>query len=367
MRQFATLSAVMMLLLQLVACGEPEVIRLGFIGGLEGRASDIGIASRNAVQMAVDEKNEAGGINGRQIQLLVRDDHGSSEGGAEAAQSLIAEGVEAIIGPNLSVVAGGMVPVINEAKIVSITPTVSSLAFAGNNDHFYRIGSSTRQYAEAYAQYSIDAGHRKMATALDGRNALFSLSWQGEFERAFTELGGTLVASFQFDSTLGGEFTGAASVLLAANPDAIIFISNGVDAAQLTQQVRKQNSEIELMAAEWAASESLLTLGGSAIEGLLLLQTYDRYDETAHYVAFRDAYKARFRSDPGFSSIAAYDGATVLFSALQNKGEGETTKSAMDALGKTQGLQQKVAFDEYGDSARQLVFVTVQKGKFIRK
>jgi len=367
MRPYAALSAVIMLLLPLVACGDPEVIRIGFIGGLEGRASDIGIASRNAVQMAVDEKNDAGGINGRQIQLLVRDDHGTSEGGAEAAQSLITENVEAIIGPNLSVVASGMVPVINEAKIVSITPTVSSLAFVGNNDHFYRIGSSTRQYAEAYAQYSIDVGHRKMATAIDGRNALFSSSWKDEFERAFTELGGTLVASFQFDSSIGGEFFRAATILLASKPDAIIFIANGVDAAQLTQQVRKQDSEIELMAAEWAASESLLTLGGAAIEGLLLLQTYDRYDETAYYVAFRDAYKTRFRSDPGFSSIAAYDGATVLFSALQDLGEGETIKSSMDALGTIQGLQQKVTFDDFGDSARKLVFVTVQKGKFIRK
>jgi branched-chain amino acid transport system substrate-binding protein len=367
MRPYATLSAVMMLLLQLAACGDPEVIRVGFIGGLEGRASDLGIASRNAVQMAVDDQNKAGGINGRQIELLVRDDLGTSEGGAEAARSLIAEGVDAIIGPNLSVVAGGMVPVINEAQIVSITPTVSSLAFVGKDDHFFRIGSSTRQYAEAYAQYSIDVGHRKIAAALDGRNALFSTSWKDEFERAFTELGGTLVASFQFDSTIGGEFSRAATALLASKPDAMIFIANGVDAAQLTQQVRKQDREIELMAAEWAASESLLTLGGAAIEGLLLLQTYDRYDETPRYVAFRDAYKARFRSDPGFSSIAAHDGATVLFSALKEMQGDETIKSAMDALGTIQGLQQKVTFDDFGDSARQLVFVTVQQGKFIRK
>lgn len=58
-----------------------EVIRVGFIGCVEGRASDIGIASRNAVQMAFDDKNEADGINGREIELLVRDDKGTSEGG----------------------------------------------------------------------------------------------------------------------------------------------------------------------------------------------------------------------------------------------------------------------------------------------
>lgn len=367
MRSYVALSAVMMLLLQLAACGEPEVIRLGFIGGLEGRASDIGIASRNAVQMAVDEKNKAGGIKGRQIQLLVRDDHGTAEGGAEAALSLISEGVEAIIGPNLSVVAGGLVPVINEARIVTITPTVSSLAFVGTNDYFYRIGSSTRQFAEAYAKYCIDVGHRKIATALDGRNALFSSSWNDEFEKAFTALGGTLIASLQFDNSIGGEFSRIAKTLLDSKPDALIFIANGVDSALLTQHVRKHDSSIELLAAEWAASESLLTLGGAAIRGLILLQTYDRYDETAHYVAFRDAYKARFRSDPGFSSIAAYDGATVLFSALQDQAEGGTIKLSMDALGSIQGLQQRVEFDGFGDGIRKIVFVTVQDGKFIQK
>ena len=367
MRLYATLSALLLCLLQLAACGDPEVIRVGFIGGLEGRASDIGIASRNAVQLAVDERNEAGGINGRRIKLLVRDDHGTDEGGAEAARSLIAEGVDAIIGPNLSVVAGGMVPVINEAGVVAITPTVSSLAFVGQNDHFYRIGSSTRQYAEAYAQYCIDAGIRKVSTALDGSNALFSSSWNDEFKKAFTELGGTVVVSFPFDNSVGGAFSSTAQILLASNPEALIFIANGVDSAQLTQQVRKHDTGIPLLAAEWAASESLLTLGGAAIEGLLLLQIYDRYDETARYVVFRDAYRSRFRSDPGFSSIAAYDGAMVLFSALKNKKEDQTVKEAMDALGSVQGLQQKVTFDSAGDSARQLVFVTVQKGKFIRK
>ncbi|WP_323795456.1 ABC transporter substrate-binding protein [Nisaea sp.] len=364
MRPYATLSAVMMLLLQLAACGDPEVIRVGFIGGLEGRASDIGIASRNAVQMAVDEKNEAGGINGRQIQLLVRDDLGTSEGGAEAARSLIAEGVDAIIGPNLSVVAGGMLPVINEAKIVTVTPTVSSLAFVGKNDHFYRIGSSTRQFAEAYARYCIDEGYRKIALALDGRNRLLTLSWSSEFDKAFTRLGGTLVASHQFDATVGGVF---ATKLLSTGSDALIFIANGVDAAQLTQLIRKQDRAIALLAGEWAASESLLTLGGTAIEGLVLLQPYDLNDVSAHYILFRDSYIERFRSEPGFSSIAAYDAATVLFSALTDQVEDGTLKRSMDALDTIKGLQQDVDFDSFGDSVRELVFVTVQNGEFIRK
>ncbi|UUX50148.1 ABC transporter substrate-binding protein [Nisaea acidiphila] len=354
-------------LLLLGGCGEPAPIKVGFVGGLEGRASDIGIASRNALQMAVDEVNGSGGIDGRMIELFARDDNGTAEGGAEASRSLVEEGVAAIIGPNLSVVASGMLPVINDAKVVTISPTVSSTAFVGKNDYFYRIGSSTTQYAEAYAEYCWNAGYKTVAAALDGRNAVFSESWLKEFRRAYENLGGKVVTAELFDASLGGEFSRIADILLASDPDALLYIANGVDTAQFSQQIVKRNSQVPSLAAEWAASEGLIELGGKAVEGLVVLQTYDRYDSTPRYTKFRDAYIDRFRSDPGFSSIAAYDGAEALFSALRAwDGEGDL-KSEMDALPDVRGLQQTVDFDEFGDSRRKLVFVSVRDGKFVRQ
>tara|TARA_R110002012_G_scaffold173592_3_gene338353 strand:- start:552 stop:1646 length:1095 start_codon:yes stop_codon:yes gene_type:complete len=355
------------LTLSLAACGDPEPVKIGFIGGLEGRASDIGIASRNAVQMAVDEVNAGDGIDGRKIELLVRDDEGTENGGAKAAQSLIAEGIDAIIGPNLSVVASGLLPEINKSGIVTISPTVSSLAFVGKNDHFYRIGSTTGQYAASYARYCINAGYRTVGAALDKRNALFSNSWLKEFRSAFGALGGTVVAALPFDNTVGGEFSRVADALLASRADALIFIANGVDSAQIAQQIRKRSSDVGILAAEWAASESLIALGGSAVEGMVLLQTYDRYNESARYVAFRDAYRERFRSEPGFSSIAAYDGISYLFAALRERAGDTPLKSVMDMLPPVQGLQQSVSFDKFGDSARLHALVSIQNGKFIVK
>mgnify|MGYP000421578910 CR=1 FL=1 len=86
MKRFRQKSLLLACLILLIGCSEPDPIRIGFIAGLEGRASDLGIASRNAVQMAVDEVNAAGGINGRKVELVIRDDKRSTEGGAEAAR-----------------------------------------------------------------------------------------------------------------------------------------------------------------------------------------------------------------------------------------------------------------------------------------
>ncbi|MEP3112969.1 ABC transporter substrate-binding protein [Nisaea sp.] len=367
MRPYVLTPAVAMFLLQLAACGDPEVIRLGFVGRLEGRASEISIASFNAVRMAVDARNEAGGINGRQIRVFVRDDHGTAEGGAEAARSLISEGVEAIIGPNLSVVAGGMVPVINEAEIVAISPTVASQYFVGQDDYFYRINSSTREVAKSYAKHCIDAGHQKVAIGFDGKNQLYSMNLIHAFDEAFTALGGTLIEFREFNSTIRGDIPRLAIELSDSNPDALILLANAVDTALLAQQIRKHDTEVALLASQWATSDSLLTLGGGAIDGITLLQAYDGFDKSERYIAFGDSYSARFQSSPRFASIAAYDGVTVLFSVIENLAEDESIKSSIDAIGRFQGLQQIVEFDDFGDSTRKITTITVQEGKFIPK
>lgn len=357
----------MMLLLQLTACGDPETIRVGFIGGLTGRSADLGIASRNAVQLAVDAVNAAGGINGRPIELLVRDDKGSAEVGAEAARSLIAENVAGIIGPNLSSVASGVVPVINEANIVTISPTVSSLVFAGKDDSFFRVNSTTSQFATAYAERLKERGVMRVAAATDGRNSVYSDSWLNEFRKSFAAVGGSISKSASFDSQVDGDYYRVIASLLWDDPEGFIFVANGVDTAQLSQQLHKLGLVMPMMAVEWAASDSMIRLGGIAVEGMEVLQTFDQNDERSRYVAFRDAYKQRFRNDPSFASIAAYDSATVLCAALQAKAPGVSLKDAMDRLGPVAGLQQDLVFDSFGDGSRTNVFVVVENGKFIRR
>ena len=63
-----------LLLAALAACSPPEPLRIGFIGGLSGRVADLGEAGRNGAQIAVEEFNQAGGINGLPVELIVRDD-----------------------------------------------------------------------------------------------------------------------------------------------------------------------------------------------------------------------------------------------------------------------------------------------------
>ncbi len=352
------------LVLLLVGCGESGPIKIGFIGGLSGRSADIGEASRNAVQLAVEGINEAGGIDGRQLELLVRDDQDDPDVAAAAVRDLHENGVVAIIGPNNSSIAEGMLPVLNELELVAISPTVSSLVFAGLDDHLFRINWTTRDNAQIYATHYAERGIVRVAAAIDNNNRVFSQSWLDEFTRAFEAAGGALAGFDVFDADDERGYSQTASRLLEFDADALLLIANGVDTAQLAQQIRKLDEEILLIAAEWAASERLLHLGGGSIEGLELVQSYDRNDQSERYVAFKDAFAERFNQYPGYAGIAAYDAATVLFQALAEQEDGTLRQALLDQGG-VQGLQQTIDFDEYGDAQRRAFFVVVRGGNFV--
>ncbi|HAY27617.1 MAG TPA: ABC transporter substrate-binding protein, partial [Candidatus Accumulibacter sp.] len=74
----------------LTACAPPEPIRIGFIGGTSGRVADLGIAGRDAVLLAVELRNQAGGIAGRKVELLIRDDQQDPEAAKRALRELAA-------------------------------------------------------------------------------------------------------------------------------------------------------------------------------------------------------------------------------------------------------------------------------------
>lgn len=349
----------------LLGCSPDTPIRIGFIGGLSDRASDVGEAGRNGMLLAVEQRNQAGGIHGRRIDTVVQDD-GQNPATAQAAiQALVAAKVDAVVGPFTSAMAAVVVPVLDQARLITISPTVTSGDFVGLDDYFIRINRTARDNAVDYARLLHLRGQRRVAVAYDARNRSYSDSWRNEFRAAFTWLGGELVAEVAFTSQAETGFGDIVQTMLAAQPDGLLFIASAIDVGRLAQQAEKRVPRMPISASEWAASETLLELGGHAVENLLIAQTYNRDDSSARYQRFHAAYLARFARAPGFSSIAAYDATTVLLQALEQQQRGETIKQAILQHGPYEGLQQSIQFDRFGDTARKVYFTEVRNGRFV--
>ncbi|MDT8445116.1 MAG: ABC transporter substrate-binding protein [Desulfuromonadales bacterium] len=113
------------LCLTLPACKEQPPLKIGFVGGLTGRVADLGVAGRDAVILAVEEKNRSGGIAGRKVELVVSDDRQDVGSARQAISELTTQQVVAIIGPMTSSMAAVIQPLVNVEQIVTISPTVN--------------------------------------------------------------------------------------------------------------------------------------------------------------------------------------------------------------------------------------------------
>ncbi|AOG24768.1 ABC transporter substrate-binding protein [Acidovorax sp. RAC01] len=352
----------------LTACAEKPVepIRIGFIGGLSGPNSDNGQSGLNGLTLAVEQFNRAGGANGRLVEITIKDDAQSKDMATASTNELVATKVEAVVGPFTSGMAAAIVPITGQAGIFQISPTITAMEFMGKDDNLFRINRTTRDNARDYARVMHGRGQKNIAVAYDLRNRAFTQSWLDEFRSAVQGLGASLAAEVSYESSKDADFDAVVAKMLAGKPDGLLFISGALDVARLAQAARKLAPRLPIAASEWAATEQLIDLGGQVVEGLLIVQNYDRDDTSPRFKEFSDAYFKRFQRNPGYSSVSTYDAATVVLTALKNRKDGETVKAAALRSGPYQGLQQDIVFDANGDTVRKVYFTEIREGRYRR-
>jgi branched-chain amino acid transport system substrate-binding protein len=236
--------------------------------------------------------------------------------------------------------------------------------FYGKDDNLFRINRTTRDNARDYAQVMVGMGQKRVAVAYDTRNKNFTESWLTEFRTAANALGAELAAEVPYASGTDTDFDAVVRNMLVVKPDSLFFISGALDVARFAQQSRKLAPTLPIGAAEWASTEQLIELGGPVVEGLLIVQNYDRDDTSERFKAFSEAYFKRFQRNPGYSAVSAYDAATVVLQALKNRQKGETVKAAALRSGPYPGLQQEMVFDANGDTQRKVVFTEIRNGRY---
>lgn len=349
-----------------VGCGPKEPIRIGFIGELTGNSADLGEAGRNGAMLAIEQANQTGGINGHRIELLARDTGSTPETAVKAADELLDAKVVAIIGPMTTSMAKALMPRMDAAQVPMVSPTASAVTLSGLDDHLFRINWTTRDNAHLYAKLCLERGYRRLAAAANENNRAFSENWMQELKLAFEQGGGQIVDTLYFDSGAESQLP-MIEKLLGTRPDALVFAANAGDSARLAQQTRKLDKNIPLIAAEWAGTDQLIELGGSSVEGLVVVLQFNADDQSPRFFDFRQRYAKRFGRAPAFASVLAHDAATVLIDALARRSGDMPLKKNLIDLGPFQGLQETIHFDANGDTRRSATIATVNNGRFVRE
>lgn len=354
--------------LLLTDCTDRQPVRVGFAGQLTGIQAELGVQERNGVQLAVEEINAAGGIAGRPIELVVRDDLGTPEGAQVADRELINAGTVAIIGHTTSSQTLAGLAVTAPACIMMLSPTTSTPELTGKDDYFFRVVQPITVHAFNSAQHIRQGKKRaRVAVIYDADNAAYSTAYLNAFSGEFQSLGGEVVAKAAFSSKTRPDFSPLIAQIRESKPDQLLIIAADIDTALIAQRVRLKDWQVPLFTTAWAQTETLINAGGRAVDDMELELISAVYEDDPSYKEFAKRYRAKFGRSPSFGAVMGHEAANVLAAGLRRTGaKADGMKQALIAIKEFKGLSEAFRLDEYGDVVRPVRLGVIRGGRFVR-
>ena len=346
----------------LCGCQPAQTIKVAFIGGLSGRVSELAIDGRNGAQLAIETLNAQ---SGPRYELRVHDDAHVIEDAAAAVDAVADEGDAFAVGPMTSIVAKNMVPEAAKRQLVLISPTANSDELSGIDDWFFRVIPAAGPGAEQLADAAVGRGLLSASVMADWGNRTYSESFANKFSARFQSEGGAPPTVVRYGADQSPDYAKIATDLLSTHPRLVLLVCGAVDASIAAQQLRRQDPDVHLAMASWAANVQLLQMGGRAIEGALVLQALDLDSPEPAYVEFRKRYVERFGNAPSQAAVFSYDATMMGAEGLRRKADGQSLRDVLRAPGTWPGLQSPVVLDHFGDSINRFHLSEVRKGRFV--
>jgi branched-chain amino acid transport system substrate-binding protein len=342
-------------------------ILVGYYGDLSGRTSSFGQSTKNGVEMAADEINKAGGINGRQIQIITEDDQGEPNKAATVVTKLINQDkVVALLGEVASSNSLAAAPKAQEAKVPMISPSSTNPAVTQVGDYIFRVCFIDPFQGEVMAKFAANNLKAKRAAILYDFNSDYSRGLYQFFKRSFTGLGGEVVAERSY--TQGDrDFSGQLTAIRAANVDVIYVPGYYGEVGVIANQTKQLGIKAPLLGGDGWDAPQLWQLGGAALNGDYISNHYSVDDPSPAIRKFVADYQARYKILPDALAALGYDSMKVLADAISRAGGTENAK-LRDAIAATKnfaGVTGQISIDAERNAVKPAVVLKLQDSKFV--
>ena len=343
-------------------------MRIGFFGDLSGPTFNFGHSAINGVLMAADKVNQLGGIDGRQIDVVIEDDRGSPEEAARLTAKLIdKDKVIAIIAGGTSSNSLAAAPKAQSSHIPMISPSSTDPAVTQTGDYIFRTCFVDSFQGEVMANFAAGTLKAKKAAILFDFNAPYGRGLTEFFERSFRKLGGDIVNKQSYMQG-DADFKGQLSWIKAAEPDVIYIPGYYGDVALIAKQARALGLNQPLLGGDgWDAPE-LWQLGGDALNNSYMSTHYSVDNPAPVIQSFVHEYKQRYGNlVPDAHAALAYDAMRLLFDAIGRAGVTDSAK-LRDALAQTRnfnGVTGIINMDADRNAIKPAVVLKLQDATFI--
>lgn len=362
----ACISAALMVaavLLCLPGCSsDRKPIKIGLAMNFSGMAGMPSDDIRDGAILAVSRINASGGVKGRPVQLMIKDDCNSPEGIQKADRALIEAGCPVIFGHSYSQNTLLAYPFVMESGRILFTAYTATNKLSGKDDYFFRTSVDVAAYGRAFGTLLKRHGIGRLAMLLDTANPSFSEEMLQEVDRNFS---GTIhVVRFNFKKR--PPWNRLVEKLLSAHPEGIILVNEVRSTGVACQKLRLSGFQGRLFATIWAQGPNLFRYGADSVEGLTLVSFIKPHYDNPGYKDFEKALMARFNKKATPKSARAYEAMHIITEAMSACPDPEDPKCIKEQLlaGEFSTILGSVKFDQYGDVVRPIYEITVKDGRF---
>jgi branched-chain amino acid transport system substrate-binding protein len=347
---------------------DSSTLRIGEFASLTGKEAAFGQSSHKGTLLAIEELNAAGGVLGKQIELLAEDNQSKPGESATIAKKLIArDKVVALLGEVASSRSLEAAPVAQAAKIPMVSPASTNPKVTETGDYIFRVCFIDPFQGTALAKFAQSHLKARRVAVLTSVSSAYSVGLSKYFHEQFLKDGGVIVADQKYSES-DKDFNAQLTAIRAAAPEAIFVPGYYTEVALIARQARALGLTVPLFGGDgWEAPE-LLTIGGTAVEGCFYSTHYSPDTPTEAVQTFVKKFRAKFSGEtPDAMAALGYDSALVLADAIRRAGSAEPAK-IRDALAATHGFEGvtgRTDIDEHRNASKPAVILELKNGKFV--
>ena len=348
---------------------ESDTINIGGIFPLSGDVAVYGVECKKGIDLAIDEINEAGGVNGKKIVLIGEDDEGKPDKSVNAFKKLTTKDkVKFVIGSLTSGCVQAVTTLAQAGRVIQIAPAATSPAITEAGDYIFRACFIDPFQGTVMATYANKNLNAKTAVLIREISNDYSVGLAKFFSDTFKKLAGesSILAELNYN-TGDQDFTAQLTTIKASNPDVIFAPGNYTESALIMKQARELGITAPFLGGDTWETPELIDVGKDAVEGCLLSTAFDAGGATGDLAkTFLAKYEEKYHKEPAAFTVLAFDGYRLILDAIRRADSIDTTK-IRDAIAATrdfEGVAGNVTLDENGDATKSAFIKTVKDGKF---
>lgn len=342
MKKILCMMLALVMMACMVACGgaqgdnNDDVIKIGGIGPLTGSYANYGTSVRNGAKIAVDEINAAGGIDGKQIELLFEDSQADPESAVSAYGKLMDDGMDVSLGGVFSGETASITAAAVADDVLLLTPSGSADKAIEGNDKAFRVCFYDSYQGAAAANYIKDNEMATEVGVLYESDYDYSVGLYEAFVAECEKLDLSIVETQTFTTTTATDFSTQIDALVASGVKLVFMPIYAEEASTfLTQAKGKFASDVYFFGAD--GLDGILgkvEQDPSIADNVLMLTPFAADSEEANVKAFVEAYKKAYNATPDQFAADGYDAVYIIKAAIEAAGStsGEELAKTMTTL-----------------------------------